>query len=479
MTVLDDGVALRERLDSGSTTEDVVREVFAADERLGASLHALLEVDDDVLAHTADPIDRGPLWGMPVAVKDNIDTTTMRTTAGSLALLDSTPAGEAPLVARLRQAGALVIAKSNLSEWSNFRANESTRGWSARGGLVHNPHALDRSCGGSSSGSAAAVAAGILPFAIGTETDASILCPAALTGIVGLKPTVGLVDGRGVIPISHNQDTAGPMARTVRDAAVLLDVIVGTTDARYERAARASECPRPIRVALPKNEVWPVLGSVASVFAEVLDLLSNSGIQIVDDVVLPAQSELIESTYERDVLMHDFAPDMGAYLSTRKGGTLRTLGDLITFNRAHSDEELRHFGQDIFEEAWTMPRNPERYAAALAGSLRCGRTEGIDAALESSGAECLVLPSFGPAWKSDLTIGDGPDLRYFGGHLQAMAVAGYPGITIPMGHIGGLPVGLALVGTAFSEETLLRIAAVFEAILPPAIHPEFRLPAAG
>jgi amidase len=455
---------------------DVLEAFLAAHadlDRGGPHLNSLIEVDPDAV-----PSSSGRLAGVPVVVKDNIDTAgPMATTAGSFALLGSAVAADAPLIARLRRSGAVVAGKANLSEWANFRSSTSTGGWSARGGLVKNPHALDRSVSGSSSGSAAAVAAGIAPLAIGTETDGSILAPAALCGIVGLKPTVGLIDGAGVIPIAHSQDTAGPMARTVRDSAILLDAMLGTVST-YE-SATVDASVRGLTVGVPAERFMPKHTVVKDLFRAVVDRVSNAGAVVVDDLELPGATELAERGYENDVLNYEFPLDLARYLSTRQGDGPRTLGEVIDFNKDHADVELQHFGQEIFLDAWENPPSEVTYRLSLEAARRCGRQDGIDHALRASRASCLMIPSYGPAWKSDLILGDRRTSSGFVGHLQVLAVAGYPGITIPMGTVEGLPVGLAIIGTARSESNLLRVAAAIEELLDLRLRPQFRQPQAG
>jgi amidase len=428
---------------------------------------------------------RSPLHGMPVLVKDNIDTRgPLPTTAGSLALAGRSPAADADVVGRLRAAGTLVLGKANLSEWGNFRASRSTRGWSAVRGLVRNPHLLDRSAAGSSSGSAAAVAAGIVPLAIGTETDGSIVAPAAVNGIVGLKPTVGLVSQRGIVPISENQDTAGPMARSVRDAALLLDAIasrppqpaygIQAVPCRFVDCCDGPELGF-FSVGIAATDRQDVHPAALDAMSEAARALARQGVRVVEDVALPASAELAEADYELTVLLYDCKWDLDAYLDGRKHPGVRTIDDVIRFNRAHAAEELLHFGQDLLERAAAKgPRSETEYTAALASARRCGRQEGIDYALKHSQVDCLITPGFGPAWKSDLIYGDGPDLNHMASPAQAAAVAGYPLLTVPAGSIGGLPVGVTLMGGAFSESTLLRLGQAIESVLGAGMTPAFR-----
>jgi amidase len=462
-------------------------------DRSGPTVRAVLSTNPDAEAEAAT-LDaerragrtRGPLHGMPVLVKDNIDTAgPMGTTAGSLALAEVPPAADAPLVRRLRAAGAIVVGKTNLSEWANFRSNGSSSGWSAVGGLCVNPHALDRSAGGSSSGSGAALAAGLAPLAVGTETDGSIVCPAALCGVVGLKPTVGLIDGTGIVPISHSQDTAGPMARTVRDAAALLDVLArpggGSGGGSYVAHCRRDGL-RGARIGIPRRGLWGYSARADAIAEEAVRLLAAKGATIIDPADLPSMDELAASEAEMTVLSTEFKADLDRYLAGRMadrmdgGGGPRTLADLVAFNEAHAAEELVHFGQDRFEHALrTRGLTDPNYLDAVETCRRLGRTHGLDAALGGHDLDALVAPTYPPAWKIDLVNGD----QLSGGCPQPAAVAGYPVLTVPCGTTGGLPVGLAFMGTAWSEAVLVRLAYAFEQALGLSLRPAYRPPQAG
>jgi amidase len=495
-------------------------------DRSGPLLRSVIRTNDDAPieaaardAEAAAGQPRGPLHGVSVLVKDNIDTAgAMGTTAGSLALAGDSPAADAPLVRRLRDAGMVVLGKANLSEWANFRSSGSSSGWSAVGGLCVNPHALDRSAGGSSSGSGAAVAAGLAPMAVGTETDGSILCPAALCGVVGIKPTVGLVDGTGIVPISHSQDTAGPIARTVRDAAALLSILAsagsagGRAGARAgdgqvgSRAGLATDPPVPgrrayddfqaycladglrgARIGVPRHGLWGYSTEADDLAEEAVRLLAARGATIVDPADLPSLDELATSDAEMTVLATEFKVGIGAYLATRGNHSPdsrgpdgqrvpRTLDDLVAFNDAHADVELVHFGQDRFEDALrTNGLDDPAYRGALETCRRLGRAEGIDAAVRTHDLDALVAPTYPPAWKIDLVNGD----RVVGSCTQMPAVAGYPVITVPCGASAGLPVGLAFLGTAWSEPTLIRLAYAFEQALGLSPTPTFRPPQTG
>ena len=467
---------------------DTLQRRIAEVDQSGPTLRSVLRTNPDAAddaarldAELAAGRSRGPLHGVPVLVKDNIDTAgPMGTTAGSLALCDDGPATDAPLVTRLRAAGAIVLGKTNLSEWANFRSTGSTSGWSAVGGLCVNPHALDRSAGGSSSGSAAAVAAGLAPLAVGTETDGSIVCPAALCGVVGLKPTVGLVEGAGIVPVSHSQDTAGPIARTVRDAAALLDVLArdghpSAPAGGYAAACRADGL-RGARIGLPRRGLWGYSAAADAVAEEAVRLLAAQGANLVDPADLPSIDELGETDAELTVLNTEFKADLEAYLTTRGPGSPRTLADVVAFNDAHAATELAHFGQDRFAQALrTNGLGDPAYLAALETCRRLGRTQGIDAALRAHDLDALVLPTYPPAWKIDLVNGD----QLAGGCPQAAAVAGYPLLTVPCGTSGGLPVGLAFMGTAWSEPVLIRLAYAFEQALGLSLTPAYRPPRTG
>jgi amidase len=430
----------------------------------GPVLHAVIATNADAMAtaierdaESRDGRGRSPLHGVPVLVKDNVDTADMETTAGSLALLGHRPAVDAPIVARLRDAGLVVLGKTNLSEWANIRSPHSTSGWSAVGGLTGNPWGAGRSAGGSSSGSGAAVAAGLAALAVGPETDGSIVCPASLNGVVGVKPTVGLLPSRGIVPISTSQDTAGPLARSVAQAAALLDVLAGTAQ-RYTNVCAAPDAAAALRgtrigVARAYFGAHPATDATAE---EVLGLLAAAGATLVDPANVPTLPSYDTGDDELTVLLHELARDLEAYLATRPEGSPRTLADVVAFNRANAETELPWFGQEFFEQALTAAiRDPAAYAQARQRGLRAARDEGIDKVLLQHQLDALIAPAYGPAWLSDLVNGD----QVAGGSVTAApAVAGYPLVSVPMGLVHGLPVGLAITGTAGSEATLLRIA---------------------
>ncbi|GAA2759282.1 amidase [Actinopolymorpha rutila] len=489
-----DAAELRDRYASGATSAAehvaaLLRRIEEID-RSGPTLRSVLAVDPHAVDRAAERDAerargevRGPLHGVPVLLKDNIDTAdtadtagggALPTTAGSLALAGVPTPADAPLVAALRAAGAVVIGKANLSEWANFRSGSSTSGWSAVGGLCVNPHALDRSAGGSSSGSAAAVAAGLAPLAVGTETDGSIVCPAALCGVVGIKPTVGLVSRTGVVPISHSQDTPGPIATTVADAALLLGVLAGADpgDVATMRSGRVAYSDytkfcRPdglagARIGLPRAGLWGYSPAADALAEEAVRLLAARGATIVDPADLPSIDEIRESDAELTVLTTEFRADLESYLTTRRPDGPRTLAELVAFNNDHADRELTYFGQDRFERALaTRGLCDPVYVEALRTCRRLGRTHGIDAALGAGRLDALVMPTYPPAWKIDLVNGD----QLPGACSIPAAIAGYPVVTVPCGAADGLPVGLAFVGTAWSEPTLIRLAYAFEQAL--------------
>jgi amidase len=409
-------------------------------------------------AETRDGRSRGPLHGWPVLVKDNVDTADLPTTAGSLALAaQPNPARDAALVTRLREAGLVVIGKANLSEWANIRDGNSASGWSGYGGLTRNPYALNRSAGGSSSGSGAAVAAGITPYAVGTETDGSISCPAAFNGCVGIKPTVGLVPTDGVVPVSRSQDSPGPMAMTVRDAAALLGVLAGngTDYASYAADGRLAGK----RIGVPRARYWGYSSHADELAERAVQLLAREGATVVDDTDLTSMEDF-DGHDELLVMLAELRSGLEDYLAARPGDGPRTLADVVAWNREHADVELQHFGQSLFEQALEGPGVDSReYAEARARCLRAGRDDGIDAVLRAHDLDALVTPSYGPAVPIDLV---NPE-AHTGSCTQPSAIAGYPLLTVPSGLAAGLPVAVSFWGTAASEPTLVEIAAGYEA----------------
>lgn len=461
---------------------------IAAIDQAGPTLRAVIEVNPDALAIAARA-DReraagrvlGPLHGIPVLVKDNIDTADrMRTTAGSLALLEAKPAQDATVVSRLRAGGAVLLGKTNLSEWANFRSTRSISGWSGRGGQTRNPYALDRNTSGSSSGSAAAVAASLCAVAVGTETDGSIVSPSSVCGLVGVKPTVGLVSRAGIIPISASQDTAGPMARTVRDAALLLGVLASADARDPATQARPAELPTDFtlgldRAALTGSRLGIFRGGMAlapkteAVLADAIAALRAAGAEIVDPVEIAGQKELGDAEFE--VLLYEFKDGLNAYFaSLGPDAPIKSLEALIAFNRAHADREMPYFGQELLEQAQAKgPLSDKAYLDALATCRRLARAEGIDAVLASHRLDALVTLTNGPGWPIDPVSGD----SYTGGSSSLAAVAGYPSVTVPAGQIMGLPVGISFTGPAWSEARLLQLAADFERRTATRRPPEF------
>lgn len=447
-------------------------------DRGGPAINAVIELNPDARASAA-ALDaerkagrtRGPLHGIPVLLKDNIATADrMSTSAGSLALAGVPPPRDADLVARLREAGAVILGKTNLSEWANIRSSRSTSGWSARGGLTKNPYALNRNTSGSSSGSASAIAANLAAVAIGTETDGSIVSPASIGGLVGLKPTVGLVSRAGIVPISHTQDTAGPMTRSVADAAAVLTAIAGV-DAR-DVATRAEGRPAsPIdytrfldagrlkgaRLGIVRNQ-FGGNDRVHAVIEQALAVLKAQGAVLIDPVELENVDKYGDAEFE--VLLYELKADLNAYLAEYAAGApVKTLADVIAFNLKHADREMPHFAQELFDKAQAKGGLDDKaYLDALATCRRYARAEGIDAVLAKHRLDALVAPTGGPAWLTDFVNGD----HYGGSFSTPAAVAGYPHLTAPAGFVSGLPVGLSFVGPAWSEPLLIGLGHAYE-----------------
>ncbi|WP_225205686.1 amidase [Novosphingobium huizhouense] len=455
---------------------------IAAIDDAGPMINAVIALNPDAEAQEAVARKvQGPLAGRAVLVKDNIETRdAMATTAGSLALEDNVTGRDAPLVARLRASGVVILGKTNLSEWANIRSDHSVSGWSAVGGQTRNPHALDRSPCGSSSGSGAAVAAGLAWAAIGTETDGSVTCPASIAGIVGFKPTVGLVSRTHVVPISHSQDTPGPMTTSVRDAAMLLTAMAGSDPADSATAAadaHKADFAGGLDAASLKGRRIGVLRRQAGSNARVLALFDGA---LAD--LARAGAELVEIDFKPDeamyrdeftVLLTELRSDLGAYLAGLPGKPpVRSLADLIAFNAAHRDSELRWFGQDTFELA-EKSTDRAAYEKARANSLRLAGVEGIDKLLRDNRVELLVAPTEGPAWPIDM-VTESHGLSGIGAGSLA-AIAGYPHLTVPMGAVEGLPVGLSLIGAAWDDKRVLEAGAAYERTrTAPLAAPSFR-----
>ena len=457
----------------------------------GPTLRAVLQVNPDAL-HIADALDaerragkvRGPMHGIPVLIKDNIDThDRMTTAAGSLALAHSIAPRDSFLAERLRAAGVVILGKTNLSEWANYRSTNSTSGWSGMGGQTRNPYALDRTPSGSSSGSGSAVAANLCAVAIGTETNGSIVSPSSAQSVVGIKPTVGLVSRSGIIPISHSQDTAGPMARTVADAATLLGAMTGVDprdDATSASAGHAltdytrfldANGLKGARIGVVRERLMGYDKRVDAIIDAALDAMKRAGAIVVD----PANLETIRTmgSGEGDVLRYEFKHDINAYLATLgPNAPAKTLADLIAFNSAHAAEEMPYFGQEIFEAAEAMgPLTDKKYLDALEKMHRLTRAEGIDATIKKYNLDALVAPTQGAAGLIDLVNGDAGNGG--GSASSPAAMAGYPHITVPAGYVYGLPIGISFFGAAWTEPTLIRLAYAYEQLTHARKPPKF------
>ena len=466
------------RMTSQQLTQSYLSRIDRLDRR-GPSLGSVIETNPHAL-EIASALDaerkmrgpRGPLHGVPVLIKDNVETSDhMMSTAGSLALAGWYAPKDAPLVERLRAAGAVILGKSNLSEWANFRSTHSLSGWSGRGGQCRNPYATDRTPSGSSSGSAVAVSANLCAIAVGTETDGSIVSPASINGIVGLKPTVGLVSRRGIAPISHSQDTAGPLTRTVRDAALMLGVMAGLDTADAASAAVGDRFQTDYaRYVDPKGLAGARLGIARKFFADNAPLnafldtciatLKSAGAIIVDPADLPMHGST--GAPEQEVLLYEFKTDLNAYLK-RLPPTfpVRSLSALIRFNEAHKETEMPLFDQELLRQAEAKgPLTEKAYKDARAACLKATRSNGIDAVLGEHKLDAMVTLTAGPAWLIDTVNGDSDT----GGCSSPAAIAGYPHITVPAGLFRGLPLGLSFFGTAFSEPTLIKLGSGFEAV---------------
>lgn len=465
------------RMTSRSITQRYLNRIADLD-RKGPALHHVIEVNPEALSIAAS-LDRerkagrvrGPLHGVPILLKDNVDTADrMTTTAGSLALASSHPLQDATVAAKLRAAGAVLLGKANLSEWANFRSTHSTSGWSGRGGQARNPYVLDRNPCGSSSGSGGAVSANLCAAAIGTETDGSIVCPSSANGIVGIKPTLGLVSRAGVIPIAHSQDTAGPMTRTVRDAAIMLNVIAGI-DARdsatsslstrqgvdYTRYLDANGL-RGARIGIARTKFFGYSDVTDRVINEAIDVMKRQGAIIVDPANIETVGKFDDSEF--DVLLYEFKADLNTYLdSLGPTAPVKSLKEIIDFNERHKDQEMPWFGQEIMIQAQAKgPLTEKKYLDELAQDLKMSRTDGIDATMDKNNLDAIVAPTGGPAWVTDLINGD----HFSGASSTPAAVAGYPNINVPAGFSHELPIGISFFGRAWSEPILIKLAYAFE-----------------
>jgi amidase len=454
----------------------------------GPEINAVIETNPDALA-IATELDRerkakkirGPLHGIPVLIKDNIDThDRMTTTAGSLAMGGSIPLQDSFVAKKLRDAGAVILGKTNLSEWANFRSSHSSSGWSGRGGQTKNPYVLDRNPCGSSSGTGAAIAANLAAIGIGTETDGSVVCPSNANSLVGLKPTLGLISRAGIIPIAHSQDTAGPMTRSVTDAALLLSVLTGI-DARDD-ATRASSGKssadyskfldanglKGARIGVHRKG-FGFSDAVDKVMNDCIDIIKKRGAIVIDPANIPTQGKFDDS--ELEVLLYEFKADLNSYLtSLGPRAPVKSLKEIIDFNEQYRDREMPYFGQDLFIKAQGKgPLTDKAYRDALAKNRRLSRKEGIDAVMDRNKLDALIAPTGGPAWPTDWLNGD----HFTGGYSTASAVAGYPHITVPAGYVFGLPVGISFFSRPWSEPTLIKFAYAFEQATKARRAPQF------
>lgn len=475
------------RFTSLSITERYLQRIKEID-KSGPAINAVLELNPDAQA-LARALDlerkekgsRGPLHGIPVLIKDNIDTADrMMTTAGSLALLGSTPAQDSTVAKKLRAAGAVILGKTNLSEWANLRSSHSSSGWSGRGGQTKNPYVLDRNPCGSSSGSGSATAANLCALAVGTETDGSVVCPSTTNSLVGIKPTLGLISRAGIIPIAHSQDTAGPMCRTVTDAAILLGALTGLDprDAATS-ASQGKALDNYMKFLDPNGLKGARLGIVRKSFGfnDATDKLLNDRIEemkrlgavIVDPAEIPTAGKFDDS--ELEVLLYEFKTDLNAYLAgLGPKAPVHSLKEIIDFNEQNRDKEMPYFGQDLFIKAEAKgPLTEKAYLEALEKNHLMSRDQGIDFALAKDKLDALIAPTGGPAWPTDWLNGD----HFAGGYSTPSAVAGYPHITVPAGYVFGLPVGISFFASAYSEPTLIKLAYAFEQATKARRAPQF------
>jgi amidase len=459
----------------------------------GAGVNSIIELNPDAL-QIADELDRerrergprGPMHGVPALIKDNIATADrMMTTAGSLAMVGAKPPKDSFVARRLRESGAVILGKTNLSEWANIRSSHSTSGWSGRGGLTRNPYALDRNACGSSSGSGAATAANFCAVAVGTETDGSVVCPSSVNGLVGIKPTVGLISRTGIIPISHTQDTAGPMARTVEDAATLLGALAAI-DPEDTATAGAHVDPdytrhldikglNGARIGVPRK-MFGITDAVDKLMEDALAAMKSQGAILVDPAEIPTIGKFGDSEFQ--VLLYELKADLNKYLEALgPDAPVHSLAEVITFNERNRDREMPYFGQDTFIKAQAKgPLTEKAYLDALANDIKQARVDGIDAVMDKFQLDALVAPTAGPAFVTDLIDGD----HDTGGSSTPPAVAGYPNINVPAGSVHGLPVGISFFGRAYTEPALIRMAYAFERATrfrrPPQFLPTIKLP---
>jgi amidase len=446
-------------------------------DKRGPAINSVIEINPEALA-IARTLDnerkagrvRGRLHGVPVLIKDNIDThDRMLTTAGSLALAGSIPLQDSFVARKLRDAGAVIIGKTNLSEWANFRSSHSSSGWSGRGGQTKNPYVLDRNPCGSSSGTGAAIAANLAAIGVGTETDGSVVCPSNANSLVGIKPTLGLVSRAGIVPIAHSQDTAGPMCRTVTDAAILLGALAGidsrddTTKAStgrsfadYTKSLDANGL-KGARIGVHRK-AFGFNDAVDKLLKDSIDIIKTRGATVIDPADIPTHGKFDDT--ELEVLLYEFKADLNSYLTALgPRAPVKSLKEIIDFNEQYRDREMPFFGQDLLVKAQSKgPLTEKVYRDALAKNLRLSRKEGIDFVMDKNKLDALIAPTGGPPWPTDWVNGD----HFTGGYSSASAVAGYPHITVPAGYVFGLPVGISFFGRAWSETTLIKFAYAFE-----------------
>lgn len=475
------------KFSSRAITEKYLARIEEIDRR-GPAVNSVLEINPEAHA-IAESLDRerqekkarGPLHGIPVLIKDNIDTADkMQTTAGSLALLGSRPSKDSFVTRKLREAGAVILGKTNLSEWANIRSSHSSSGWSGRGGQTKNPYVLDRNPCGSSSGSGAAVAANLCAAAIGTETDGSVVCPSSANGLVGIKPTLGLVSRSGIIPIAHSQDTAGPMTRTVRDAAILLTVLAGVDPRDAPTGDSVGKTSTDYTKFLDPNGLKGARIGVARKYfgfndavdhfmEQVIDEIKKQGAVIVDPADLESHGKFDDT--ELTVLLYELKADLNIYLAGREPESqVHSLKEVIAFNDHNAEKEMPYFGQDLFIKAEAKgPLTSNEYLDALEANRRLSRREGIDGVMDKFHLEAILAPTGGPAWLTDLANGD----HSSGGSSNAAAVAGYPNINVPAGFVFGMPIGISFFGRAWSEPTLLKLAYSFEQATKARRPPQF------
>jgi len=481
--------ALQQKMESGElTAEAICQKYLDRIKKVDPHLKSVIELNPDALdiarsldQERKDGKVRGPLHGIPIMIKDNIDTgDKMMTTAGSLALAGNVVEKDAFIVKKLREAGAVLLGKTNLSEWANFRSDNSSSGWSGRGGQVRNPFCLDRSPCGSSSGTGAAVSGNLCAIGIGTETNGSIVCPSGNNGIVGIKPTLGLWSRQGIIPIAHSQDTAGPMCRNVSDAATLLGALAESdpndAETHIEKGEILNDYTPFLKVDGLKgkrigiaSQMMPPHEKVKTLFADAVQTMQQNGIDLVEDLKFETNRKWGSPSYQ--VLLYEFKADLNKYLQEHPTTPLNSLEEIIEFNTKNADKEMPWFSQSIFEEAQEKgDLNSEEYLQALKDSKRFAGKEGIDALMDEHNLDALIAPTNGPSWSIDWVNGD----RSSGGSSSPAAISGYPNITVPMGFVEGLPIGISFFGRAWSEPVLIEIAYAFEQATKHRRAPEFK-----